>query len=64
MWTTIKSIFGFEGVGESALKIVDKIAGTDWTPEQKAEYTLKVMEAKKHESPARRVMAYMIPLCG
>lgn len=59
LWSGIKSVFGFEGVGESALKIVDKLAGTDWTPEKKAEYTLKYMEVTKHQSPARRILAIL-----
>ena len=58
MWLDrIKDFFGFSGVANSALKIVDKIAGTDWTPKEKAEYTLKYMEATKHQSPARRLIA-------
>ncbi len=57
MWKGIKEFFGFSGVASSALKIVDKIAGTDWTPKEKAEYTLKYMEATKHQSPARRLIA-------
>ena len=60
MWSIIKTVFGFDGVGESALKIVDKLAGTDWTPKEKAEYTLKFVEATKNRSQARRVIAYMV----
>ena len=56
-WKGVKEFFGFSGVAESALKIVDKIAGTDWTPEQKAEHVLKFMAATKHQSPARRLIA-------
>ena len=59
LWTGIKSVFGFEGVGESALKIVDKLAGTDWTPKEKTEYALKYMETTKHQSPTRRVLAIL-----
>ncbi|WGH49932.1 hypothetical protein [Pseudoalteromonas phage vB_PtuP_Slicky01] len=57
MWSAIKKFFGIEGVTDSALKIVDRLAGTDWTPQQKADYTLKIMEATKHQSPARRMIA-------
>jgi len=53
----VKSIFGFDGVGESTLKIVDKIAGTDWTPSQKAEFILKHAEVTKYQSPMRRFIA-------
>lgn len=60
MWDKIMSVFGFKGVSESALKIVDKIAGTDWTPQEKAEYILKYHEATKHQSPTRRFLALVI----
>lgn len=56
-WQGVKSIFGFEGVGNTAMKIVDKIAGTDWTPEQQAEFILKHAEVTKHQSPMRRFIA-------
>ncbi len=62
MWEAIKGFFGFEGVSKSALKIVDKIAGTDWTPKEKAEYVLKFMETTKHQSPARRMIATAITM--
>ena len=52
-----KSIFGFDGVGQTTLKIVDKIAGTDWTPNDKAEFILKHAEVTKHQSPMRRFIA-------
>ena len=53
----IKAILGFDGVANTALKIVDKIAGTDWTPKEKSEFLLKYQEATKHQSPARRFIA-------
>ena len=56
-WTGLKSIFGFEGVGNTAMKIVDRIAGTDWTPAQQAEFILKHAEVAKHQSPMRRFIA-------
>lgn len=60
MWKGLKSFFGFSGVADTALKIVDKIAGTDWTPKEKSEHILKFMEATKHQSPARRMIAMAI----
>lgn len=60
MFGLLKGFFGFSGVADTALRIVDKIAGTDWTPKEKADYTLKYMEATKHQSPARRVLAFTI----
>lgn len=57
--TGLKAIFGFEGVGESALKIVDKLAGTDFTTKEKAAYILQYMEATKYQSPTRRAIALL-----
>ena len=57
LWKGVKSVFGFDGVGESALRIVDRIAGTDWTPEQRAKFVLDHAAATKYQSPTRRVIA-------
>ena len=57
LFAGIKAIFGFDGVGNTAMKIVDKIAGTDWTPEQQADFILKHAEVAKHQSPMRRFIA-------
>ena len=59
IWAGVKSVFGFEGVAESALKIVDKLAGTDFTAKEKADYILKYMETTKYQSPARRILAIL-----
>lgn len=62
-WLTgIKSFFAFDGVANSALKIVDKIAGTDWTPKEKASFMLEYQQATKHQSPARRFIALAFTL--
>lgn len=53
----IKTLFGLNGVGDTTLKIVDKIAGTDWTPNEKAEFILKHAEVTKYQSPMRRFIA-------
>jgi len=58
----LKAFFSFEGVANSALKIVDKIAGTDWTPKEQADWILKYQEATKHQSPARRFIAIAFTL--
>jgi hypothetical protein len=60
IWTGIKSIFGFDGVGETALKIVDKIAGTDWTAKERAQFTLEYMEKTRYQSQTRRMIATLI----
>lgn len=57
IWGGLKTIFGFDGVGNTALKIVDKMAGTDWTPQQQADFILKHAEVAKHQSPMRRFIA-------
>jgi len=62
IWSGIKAIFGFDGVGESALKIVDKLAGTDWTPKEQAQFILDHANATKHQSPTRRMMAILITI--
>jgi hypothetical protein len=59
IWAGVKSVFGFDGVGETALKIVEKLAGTDFTTKEKADYILKYMETTKHQSPTRRVLAVL-----
>lgn len=58
----LKAFFSFEGVANSALKIVDRIAGTDWTPKEQADWILKYQEATKHQSPARRFIAVAFTL--
>lgn len=58
----LKAFFSFQGVANSALKIVDKLAGTDWTSKEKAEWLLKYQEATKHQSPARRFIAVAFTL--
>jgi hypothetical protein len=60
MWDKIAAIFGFSGVADSALRIVDKLAGTDWTAKEKAQYVLDYQNATKHQSPARRFIAMCI----
>jgi hypothetical protein len=58
----IKALFGFDGVANTALKIVDKIAGTDWTPKEQAKFILDHAVATKHQSPTRRMMAILITI--
>ncbi len=62
MFDFVKKIFGFDGVANSALKIVDKLAGTDWTPKEQAQFILDHAQATKYQSPTRRAMAIMITL--
>ncbi len=62
MFDFVKKIFGFDGVANSALKIVDKLAGTDWTPKEQAQFILDHAQATKYQSPTRRAMAIMITI--
>lgn len=59
MFGFFKSLLGMDKVVDSGMKIVDRIAGTDWLPDKKADFILKYMEATKHQSPARRMIAFM-----
>ena len=58
----IKAVFGFSGVGESALKIVDKLAGTDWTAKEQAQFILDHAEKTKYQSVTRRTIATLYTL--
>ncbi len=49
MFDFVKKIFGFDGVANSALKIVDKLAGTDWTPKEQAQFILDHAQATKYQ---------------
>lgn len=53
----IMSLFSTEGAGNTALKIVEKISGTDWTPQQQAQFVIDYQNATKHLSLARRFIA-------
>lgn len=53
----LKGFFTYNGVANSALKIVDKIAGTDLTPKEQLDFVLNWLSSTKHQSPARRFIA-------
>ncbi|BAV81137.1 hypothetical protein [Vibrio phage CKB-S2] len=55
-----KKLLGLEPVVESATKIIDKIAGTDWTPKEKAQWVLDYQNATKHQSLPRRLIAISV----
>jgi hypothetical protein len=59
IWKGITSLFGFSGVGETALRIVDKLAGTDYTDKERAQFVLDYMDKTKHQSPTRRILAIL-----
>ncbi len=62
MISFIKSLFGIDSVVNSATKIIDKIAGTDWTAKEKAEWVIKYHEATRHQSTARRFIALLVSI--
>lgn len=57
-----KSIIGFfssDSGSSTAMKIVEKIAGVDgMTAKEKADFMLSYQEVTKHQSPARRIIAF------
>ena len=55
--TGVATLFSTKGAGETALKIVEKISGTDWTAQQQAQFVIDYQNATKHLSLARRIIA-------
>lgn len=55
--TSIGALFSTKGAGETALKIVERISGTDWTAQQRADFVINYQNATKHLSLARRIIA-------
>jgi len=53
----IATLFSTKGAGETALKMVEKISGTDWTAQQQAQFVIDYQNATKHLSLARRIIA-------
>lgn len=62
MISFMKGLFSFNSVVETATKLVSKIAGTDWTAKEKAEWILQYQQATKHQSPARRFVAILVSI--
>jgi len=61
--TSVLSFFGSSSGTNTALKIVEKVAGVDgMSPKEKADFLLAYQEATKHQSPARRVIAMSFTL--
>lgn len=58
----IKSFLGFKGVAETGLRILEKVTGTDFTDADRAKFILDYHNARKHESPTRRLIAIMMLL--
>ncbi|QGT52250.1 TMhelix containing protein [Vibrio phage MZH0603] len=60
MIALLSKLFAFDSVVNTGTKIIDKIAGTDWTSKEKAEWLLKYQEATRHQSLARRFIALSV----
>ena len=53
----MSALFEFSRVVDSAMKIVDKISGTDITPKEWLELLIKYQDSTKHQSASRRFIA-------
>lgn len=62
MLALLSKLFAFDSVVNTGTKMIDKIAGTDWTSKEKAEWLLKYQEATRHQSLARRFIAISVTL--
>jgi len=54
------SLFSSEKAGDVALKIVERVSGTDWTPQQQAQFMIDYQKATAHQSVMRRVVVCSI----
>ena len=57
-WTA--SLFATEKAGDVALKIVERISGTEWTPQEQAKFLIDYQKATAHQSVMRRVIVFSI----
>lgn len=57
-WTA--SLFATEKAGDVALKIVERISGTEWTPQEQAQFLIDYQKATAHQSVMRRVIVFSI----
>ena len=57
----IKSFFGYSGVIDTAMKAVNKLGGLDdINQKERVEAFLAVLDKTKHQSPARRVISFIV----
>ena len=57
MFAFLKGLFSTDKIVDTTTGIIEKIAGTDWTSKDKAEFLLNYMDTTKQQSPARRFIA-------
>ena len=60
--TTIAGLFATQKAADTALKLVERFANSDMTASEKADFILKYQEATRHQSPARRAIAFIVAL--
>lgn len=57
----IKSFFGYSGIADTAIKAINKLGGlNDINEKERVEAFLAVLDKTKHQSPARRVISFMV----
>ena len=56
----VGQFFGAERVTDTAMRVVEKLTGTDFSAREKADFILQYQAATKHQSPARRLIATVI----
>lgn len=58
--TWAASLFSSEKAGDVAIKMIEKATGTDWTPQQQAQFMIDYQKATAHQSVMRRVVVCSI----
>lgn len=54
------SLFATEKAGDVALKIAERAAGVEWTPQEQADFLIEYQKATAHQSVMRRVVVCAI----
>lgn len=54
------SLFATEKAGDVVLKIAERAAGVEWTPQEQAEFLIEYQKATAHQSAMRRVVVCAI----
>lgn len=54
------SLFATEKAGDVALKIVERVSGVEWTPQEQAQFLIDYQKATAHQSVMRRVVVCAI----
>ena len=54
------SLFATEKAGDVVLKIAERAAGVEWTPQEQADFLIEYQKATAHQSVMRRVVVFAI----